>query len=229
MVDEVGAAAGTEEHSGIVGGTAGEAGDGVTSHQEGTPAAGTSAEGAEQKGAEGTGEQKGAEGAEQKGTEEGGPEGAPEKYEAFNLPEGVTADSQQLETFNGMMKDLNATQEQAQKLIDFEVARNQQVAAEWAETKVKWLKESKADSEIGGAKFVEKVEMAKKAIKVHGTPAFEKLIESHGLDNHPEMIRLLSRAGENVSEDKIVQGRNTSIAPKSRAERMFAPGVGSMS
>lgn len=51
------------------------------------------------------------------------PAGAPESYEAFTLPEGATFEGESLEQFQSFAKDLNLSQEQAQKLVsrEFEV------------------------------------------------------------------------------------------------------------
>ncbi len=46
------------------------------------------------------------------------PAGAPEKYEAFKLPDGYTLDEKVTTEVQGVFKDLNLTQEQGQKLMD---------------------------------------------------------------------------------------------------------------
>jgi len=49
------------------------------------------------------------------------PEGAPEKYEAFKVPEGVTIDETAATEFGALAKELNLTQENAQKLVDYQI------------------------------------------------------------------------------------------------------------
>mgnify|MGYP000700477353 CR=1 FL=1 len=46
--------------------------------------------------------------------------------------------------------------------------------------------------------------VAKKALDTFGTPEFRTLLNESGLGNHPEMIRMMFRAGKAISEDKFV-------------------------
>ncbi|MGO9170022.1 MAG: hypothetical protein ACLP56_24415 [Candidatus Sulfotelmatobacter sp.] len=82
---------------------------------------------------------------------------APEEYAEFKLPEGTTLDEQSATEFKGLAKELDLTQEQAQKLLDFGGGKiRAQIEAPyklWAETQTKWQAEVKADPEIGGTKF----------------------------------------------------------------------------
>lgn len=136
--------------------------------------------------------------------------GAPESYEAFNLPEGVKLEGADLETFTGFAKELNLSQEQAQKLLDRELALRQdietRVNAE-ADAAIKgWLEAARADKEFGGEKFDENVAVARKALETFGTPALKAMLDSSGLGNHPEAIRFMYRVGKAISEDKLVLG-----------------------
>lgn len=82
---------------------------------------------------------------------------APAEYAEFTLPEGTTLDEQSATEFKGLAKELDLTQEQAQKLLDFDGGKiRAQVEAPyklWAETQTKWQAEVKADPEIGGTKY----------------------------------------------------------------------------
>ena len=49
--------------------------------------------------------------------------GAPEKYEAFKVPDGVQVDEAALKEFEPMARGLNLSQEQAQQLVDFYAAK----------------------------------------------------------------------------------------------------------
>ncbi|HET9131900.1 MAG TPA: hypothetical protein VFO86_13180, partial [Terriglobia bacterium] len=51
-------------------------------------------------------------------------EGAPEKYADFTLPEGFKFDDKTLEAATAVFKDLNLSQEGAQKLVDLYAANN---------------------------------------------------------------------------------------------------------
>ena len=58
-----------------------------------------------------------------------GPQGAPEVYEEFAVEEGAAPDPATVDNFKALAKDLNLSQENAQKVYDLGVAMSKQ----WAE------------------------------------------------------------------------------------------------
>ncbi len=144
-------------------------------------------------------------------------EGAPEKYE-FQAPEGKEYAEETLKDFSDIAKELNLTQEAAQKLLDkmapsIQARQMQQVEAirnEWAEA-------AQADKEFGGEKLTENLSVAKKALDAFGTPELRALLNESGLGNNPEVIRFMFRAGKAISEDSYVgnsPGAGGKSAPK---------------
>jgi hypothetical protein len=135
--------------------------------------------------------------------------GAPETYE-FQAPEGHAFDAKVIEQFSEVAKELNLPQEAAQKVLD-KVAPT--IAARQAElieqTRMQWETESKADKEFGGDKLDESLAVAKKALDTFGTKEFKTLLNESGLGSHPEMIRMLMKAGKAISEDKFIGGKAT--------------------
>lgn len=140
-------------------------------------------------------------------------EGAPEKYE-FKAPEGKELDPDLLTSFSDAAKDANLSQDSAQKLLDKmaptlaarQVAQVEAIHKEWKDT-------SSSDKEFGGEKLKENMGVAKKALdafdpigKDQTTTPLRTLLEETGLGNHPEVIRLLYRAGKAISEDTFVSG-----------------------
>lgn len=162
--------------------------------------------------------------ADEKPAEEAKPEGAPEKYEDFKLPEGVTVDAAAVESFTPIAKELNLSQEQAQKLVDyFAKVRGDEVQASVkavADLRTGWVGTAKADQEIGGAKFTENLSVAKTALDKFGTPQLRDALNQTGLGDHPEVIRFFHRVGRALAEDKVVTGSPGSQA-KTLAERMY--------
>lgn len=147
--------------------------------------------------------------------------GAPEKYE-FKAPEGQEFSPEVLGKFSEAAKDLNLPQEAAQKLLDKiapAFAERQAHALEAA--RVQWESDAKADKEFGGDKLDENLATAKKALDQFGTPELRTLLNESGLGNHPEIIRVLYRAGKAISEDRIVTGGGGQSAPQSVAQRMY--------
>src|SRR5262245_66464568 len=53
------------------------------------------------------------------------PSGAPEKYEAFKVPEGHEINEDTAKEVGALFKELNLTQGQGQKLVDYWVKNNQ--------------------------------------------------------------------------------------------------------
>jgi hypothetical protein len=168
---------------------------------QGQPAAGAADQGA-------TGDKPA--GDDTKPDEDKKPAGAPEQYEDFTAPDGVTLDAEVTGEFKGLAKELGLTQEQAQKVADFGPKMLQRWQAKQAEalaeTSAKWATETRADKDIGGDKLNENLATAKKALDAFGSPAIKTLLHESGLGNHPEVIRLLVNAGKAISEDRMVPG-----------------------
>lgn len=140
------------------------------------------------------------------------PTGAPEQYEAFTLPDGVVIDPADNEALQAYAKENNLSQEAAQKIADLGAKQAQTFVTKLQEAQearnTEWADASKADKEFGGAKFDENLAVAKKFLDAHSTPEFNTFLKQSGLGNHPEMIRLMFRAGKAISEDNAVQGGN---------------------
>ena len=147
---------------------------------------------------------------------------APEQYEEFKSPEGVTLDSQALENFSEVARELNLSQDDAQKVIDkmapAMAARNEEVMTQLRE---QWLSDTSSDKEFGGEKLNENLGMAKKALDTFGSPELTQLLNETGLGNHPEVIRVFYRAGKAISEDGFVKGQGTEAREQDPAKRLF--------
>lgn len=140
------------------------------------------------------------------GNKQNAPEGAPEKYE-FKAPEGREYDSKAIEAFSEIAKDLNLTQEAANKMLGKMaplIAERQMEQIEAVQSK--WADESKADKEFGGDKLDENLKIAKVALEKFGSPELSKLLKETGAGNNPEIIRLLYRVGKATGEDKVIPG-----------------------
>lgn len=138
------------------------------------------------------------------------PQGAPEEYADFSLPDGYTLDAELGGELKTIAKELNLTQEQAQKLADLGAKQSQKFQSAQAEqlkaAKETWAGEAKADKEFGGDKFGENIAVAKKALDTFGNDALKTMLNETGLGNHPEVIRFFVKAGQSISEDRFVAG-----------------------
>jgi hypothetical protein len=143
---------------------------------------------------------------------------APEKYE-FKAPEGTEFDAAILEAFTGAARDADLTQGAAQKILETMAPKLAARQAEQIEAiHEEWRTASAADTEFGGGgdkqKFAENLGVAKKAYDTFATPELRSLLDTTGMGNHPEVIRLMYRIGKAISEDKFVGGRVGEARPK---------------
>jgi hypothetical protein len=148
------------------------------------------------------------------------PQGAPEKYE-FKAPEGAAPfDDQVINQFSEVARELNLPQDAAQKVLDKMGPAIQARQAEQIQTaRNSWAESAKQDKEFGGEKLAENLATAKKALDAFGSPELRALLDASGLGNHPEMIRVLYRAGKAISEDRFVgTGRSGTPTPKSQSD-----------
>lgn len=127
------------------------------------------------------------------------PEGAPEEYKDFTVPDGMTFDKESATDFLTTAKELNLSQEQAQKLVDLYGTRlssqqeaQQKQSADWAAESKKQYK--KVD-----------IELANKALSRFADKDTIDLLASTGLGNHPKLVGLFKSIGSQISEGKFVE------------------------
>ena len=161
--------------------------------------------GSQDTGAEGTQGQQ-AEGGEGAGIDTGeGSQTPPDTYADFSLPEGMPLDDALLTEATPLFKELGLTQEQAQKLVDFQAkqvqASSQSQVDAFNQLMQDWREQSQNDKEFGGDKFDESIAVARSAIDKFGTPELKQLLEEHGVGNHPEVIRFMVKVGKLTAED----------------------------
>lgn len=158
---------------------------------------------------------------QQQASAEGEAQGAPESYE-FQAPENTFFDSQVLDAYGEVARELNLPQESAQKVIDkvAPVLASRQAEAVKA-VRAEWVQTTKTDAEIGGDHFQATEANVARAMKAFGTPALAALLDQSGLGDHPEVVRVLARAGKAISEDGFVPGGKRSTADETPAKRLF--------
>lgn len=160
---------------------------------------------------------------------------APETYEAFTLPDGMELDDTALAQAMPVFKELNLSQDNAQKLVSIyaelaaktsEGIRTQQVA-DHTKLVSEWTKATKAHPEFGGDKLPESRALVKKAIVALSDSPKEaaeltSMLNEWKLANNPLLFSLLARAGSKLSEDSLVTADAAAqSAPKSAAEHLW--------
>lgn len=128
----------------------------------------------------------------------------------LTMPEGVELDTEMATALGGEFKELGLTHAQAQKLTDKYIATMQAREAgklkNWGERIQGWADTAKKDPDIGGAKWDQTVSDAQRAVNTLGTPALKEYLNASGGGNHPELIRVLAKAGALIKEDSPPAG-----------------------
>lgn len=150
-------------------------------------------------------------------------EGAPEKYE-FKPAEGQELDTAALEQFEPIARELNLTNEQAQKMVDLYGTKimpmvQKQQAEAWQKQTEGWAETVKADKEIGGDKLTANLSAAQRALDQFGTPDLKEYLNATGLGNHPDLVKTFVKIGKAMSEDGMVDGSNQ--GQRSAAEVLY--------
>jgi hypothetical protein len=152
------------------------------------------------------------------------PQGAPEEYADFSMPEGVELDAEIGGEFKTLAKELNLSQDAAQKFADLGAKQAQKFAQAQADAMAQarqtWAEEARADKEFGGDKFDENLAHAKKAMDTFGSDELRRLLNETGLGNHPEVLRVFVKAGKAISEDRFVPGERAR-STQTTAQRLY--------
>jgi hypothetical protein len=150
-------------------------------------------------------------------------EGAPEKYE-FKPAEGQELDTAALEQFEPIARELNLTNEQAQKMVDLYGTKimpmvQKQQAEAWQKQTEGWAETVKADKEIGGDKLTANLSAAQRALDQFGSPELKEYLNATGLGNHPDLVKTFVKIGKAMSEDGMVTGKES--GQRSAAEVLY--------
>lgn len=145
----------------------------------------------------------------------------PEEYKDFNFGKDVKVDETTVTEFKSVAKEMNLSQEQAQKMVDFQhkIADSHQKAsqAQFEKDKETWKAEATKNL---GADSKEQMALGAKAMDKFGTPELKSLLADSGLDNRTEIIQLMVSIGKAISEDTFPKGGGTK-PEKTSAEIMY--------
>lgn len=157
---------------------------------------------------DGSASQEGQQQAENKDGQQDKPS-VPEAYD-FKAPEGGELDTQLVESFTPLAKELGLSNEQAQKVVDLVPQLQQRIAEQQAEAWGKqvqdWAEAVKADKEIGGDNFQGSLVAVQKVMQQFGTPELKQMLEQTGMGNNPELVKLIVKVGKAMSEDQFIAG-----------------------
>jgi len=133
----------------------------------------------------------------------------------------------------GIFKELNLTQAQGQKLVDYYVKHTSASASApydaWNEMQTKWVNEIKADPYYG-PRLNEVKTTISRALDVIGDPTlagqFREAMDYTGAGNNPAFIKTFYKMAQMVTEGKHVAGNGPSAASQGKPnERISAAGA----
>jgi hypothetical protein len=139
--------------------------------------------------------------------------GAPEAYTTWTVPEGFQMDEAVSKEIGTLFKGMNLTQAQGQQLVDFYTAKTAESANQpyqaWQETQEQWVKEVKADRELG-PRLNEVKTTISRAIDGLNDPKlardFREAMDYTGAGNNPAFIRAFWKLAQMVTEGGHVAG-----------------------
>ena len=146
----------------------------------------------------------------------------PEKYE-FKMPEGITLDQALADKVSPIFKELEITQEGAQKLVDFYVENQKAEADAQAANFKQFLKESYDETVKGlGATYKEQLAYVAKVRDRFLSEESQEMLDASGLSNNKAFILDLIKLGKLISEDKLPPGTSASpTGSKSAADLLY--------
>lgn len=218
---ETSVSAETTNEAGADGGENGQATPAASDVNQGSQDAGTKnlltdAKVSEDEGSEGKTDETKAESGEKKpaeGEKKEEPKGAPEQYEDFSAPEGLTYDEQIIGSFKDVAKELNLSQKQAQLLLDkcAPVIAQRQVDQIKAVSE-QWVERTKTDKEIGGENWTRAASDIARVRDKFGVnpdgkmdPDIQEFMQTP-IGNHPGLLKLLARVGRAFGEADFPKG-----------------------
>ena len=148
---------------------------------------------------------------------------APDTYANFKAPDNYTLDPKAVEAALPIFKELGLTQDQAQKLVDLQIARDIE-AAKAPTTAVEtmradWRSKVAADTELKAAVNGDKTGLDAVKLDIgraltHLPPAeaaeFKSAMDLTGAGDHPAFVKAIWKLSQLVTEGKHVTGGNPS-------------------
>ena len=135
-------------------------------------------------------------------------------------------DASLFETMTPVLEEMNATQEQVQKLAEAYLGHVQKAADIHGKAMIEKYKEIKdgwektAREELGANVKQTQLE-AGNALKQFGSEKLIELFNETGVGNHIEVVKMLSKIGKHFTEDKMEDG--PSAGDDSSAEDVLYP------
>lgn len=169
----------------------------------------------------------------EEGVQETKADKAPESYDfkSIELPEGIQYDDELAKKFEPVARELNLSQDDASKLVNMlvehqkeQLGNRKEIIAEFKRqeleaTKIEYQKLLNSDKEISGKgeeHYNAYLDVAIKGYKEFASDELMNVVEQHGLNLHPVVIKHFYRLGKLCGQDSI-QNSQTPIGEKQSA------------
>jgi hypothetical protein len=120
-------------------------------------------------------------------------------------PEGYVITPEILREVTPVFREIGLNNDQANKLMplagNFVERILDQQQDEFSALRAEWARQAQSDRQMGGERFPETMRLANVALNAGGAPKgseARKLLDQSGLGNHPAVIRLFRRLGEQL-------------------------------
>jgi hypothetical protein len=153
-----------------------------------------------------------------------GAKSVPEKYE-LKLPKNSHLTKEHVDNLMAHAKERGMSNEDAQKLLD----RESQAVSGYVADQTKrqgqlrdtWYEQVKNDKELGGDNFKRTSENARRVVDRFASEHLKQELNKTGLGNHPELLRMMSKIGEAMADDKFVLTTERPAPKKSTADVLY--------
>lgn len=141
------------------------------------------------------------------------------------LPKESKLSKEDAEAVKAFAKEHKLSKEQAEVVLKLsDKAVNGYLEAQKTQLKqtvTQWEKQAKADPDIGGDKYAQSVEIAKKGYK-NAPASMRNFLNETGLGSHPDVVKFFYRLGKLGLNDKMVpSGSEAKNEPKSHAQLIY--------
>lgn len=134
----------------------------------------------------------------------------PENY-TFSSSDGQPVPEEDVQAYTNVAKELRLSQDQAQRLFELSNTYQKTNLDRYSRA---WAEQSKQDQEIGGPNLEQTRANVGRFLKEYATPEFKQLMKITHLENNPEILRVLSRAGARLSQDNTYINGNNHVSQK---------------
>ncbi len=150
----------------------------------------------------------------------------PAEYE-LKLQEGSALDPAAVDRISSLAKEKGLSQEAAQELLSREDEavtsfRDNQIT-QHMEMRTKWVESIKTDKEVGGDKFNESAEIAKRVINEFADQELKSALDMTGYGDNPALFKFVVKIGQKlkVLNDSYVKATAPSAPRKELHEIMY--------